>query len=132
MNYQFTINGTMPNLNDLIQAERQQIRVAGKFTTKGNELKQKYQNIAIFFIRQQLRGMSIEKPIYIKYCFYEPNKKRDLDNISAFAHKIIQDAMVKSGLIANDGWKHIIGFSDEFAVDKENPRIEVELVEVGD
>ena len=84
MEYQFTIDGTLPNLNDLIAAERQQIRVNGKFTTKGNELKQTNQELVIWHLRKYLRGVHINKPIRIKYTFYEPNRKRDLDNISAF------------------------------------------------
>ena len=40
---------------------------------------------------------------------------------------MIQDALVKSGLLQNDGWKEIISFSDEFYVDPDNPRIEVEI-----
>lgn len=131
LNYQFTIQGTLPNLNDLIAAERQQIRSRGKFTTAGNTLKQTNQELVIYAIRQQLRGIHISNPIHIKYFFFEPNRKRDLDNISAFAHKVIQDAMVKSGLIDNDGWKNIVGFTDQFALDKENPRIEVMIMEVG-
>ena len=43
----------------------------------------------------------------------------------------LQDALVKSGVLQGDGWKHIVGFSDEFYIDKENPRIEVEIREVG-
>lgn len=130
MQYKFTIDGTLPNLNDLIAAERQQIRVNGKFTTKGNELKQTNQQLVIWYLRKYLRGMHISKPIRIKYTFYEPNRKRDLDNISAFAHKVIQDALVKGRIIDNDGWKQIVGFEDHFDVDKKNPRIEVVLSEV--
>lgn len=43
---------------------------------------------------------------------------------------VIQDALVKAKIITDDGWKNIIGFSDEFYVDKENPRIEVVIEEI--
>lgn len=33
-------------------------------------------------------------------------------------------------VLKNDGWKEITGFSDEFFVDVNNPRIEVEIEEV--
>lgn len=52
-----------------------------------------------------------------------------MDNISSFGRKVIQDALVKAGVLRNDGWKEIRGFSDRFAVDAENPRIEVEIEE---
>lgn len=38
---------------------------------------------------------------------------------------IIQDSLVKTEVLGNDGWIHILGFTDNFSVDKENPRIEV-------
>lgn len=50
---------------------------------------------------------------------------RDLDNISSFGRKVIQDALVNAAILKGDGWKYVVGFSDRFEVDKENPRIEV-------
>lgn len=130
MEYNFTYYGVLPNLNDYLQGERIPIRKNGKFTTKGNVMKQENQRKIIKILRRDLLGLHIQKPIEITYKFYELNRKRDLDNISAFAHKVIQDALVKAGTIENDGWKHIRGFSDEFYVDSENPRIEITLKEV--
>lgn len=132
MDYDLVLNGTMPNLNDYLHGERIAIRKNGKFTTKGNAMKQEYQRKVVSAVRSQLRGIHIDKPVKIYYTFYEENRKRDLDNISAFAHKVIQDGLVKGGLLANDGWKNIVGFSDDFYVDKENPRIEVIIREVDD
>ena len=37
----------------------------------------------------------------------------------------IQDALVKAGVISNDGWQEIVSFEDRFGVDKVNPRVEV-------
>lgn len=55
--------------------------------------------------------------------------RRDLDNISSFGRKVIQDALVNAAVLKGDGWKHVVGFSDRFEVDKENPRIEVRIIE---
>ena len=38
--------------------------------------------------------------------------------------------MQKAGTLANDGWSQIAKFEDEFTVDKENPRVVVEIEEV--
>ena len=81
-------------------------------------------------IYEQLGRIRISKPVYMTYRWYEPNRKRDLDNISSFGRKVIQDALVESGVLADDGWKHIKGFSDEFYVDPCNPRIEVTITEL--
>lgn len=76
-----------------------------------------------------------KKPLtraYIVFNFYEPNRRRDPDNISSYGRKAILDAFVEYGVLEGDGWKHIAGLADSFAVDKNRPRIEVELWEVSD
>ena len=78
-------------------------------------------------ISKYLRKVHIDKPVYMRYAWYERNRKRDLDNVSSFGRKVIQDALVSKGVISDDGWKNIKGFSDEFYVDNANPRIEVEI-----
>ena len=81
-------------------------------------------------IKQQMRGIRIEEPVFMEYRWYEKNRRRDLDNISSFGRKVIQDALVQTHVLKNDGWKEIEGFSDEFFVDADNPRIEVLIREV--
>lgn len=130
MQYKLIIPGTLPSLNDYLKAERVTIRHQGSFTTKGNIMKQEWQGYIIHYIRQQLKGLHIEKQIDLHYLFMEPNRKRDKDNISGFAHKVIQDSLVESDTINNDGWKNIGDTYDKCDVDVENPRIEVVIVEV--
>lgn len=127
----FTIDGRLPNLNDYLKAERQTIRHRGSFTTKGNDMKQENEQYVTMFIRRDLKGVKTDKKVFLIYKYFEPNKKRDLDNISAFAHKVIQDALVRNGTIQNDGWANIVGFQDFFYVDAKHPRIEVEIIEGG-
>jgi len=69
----------------------------------------------------------VDSPVFLVYHFYEPNRRRDKDNISAFAHKVIQDALVHLKVIKNDGWNDIAGYIDLFDVDENNPRIEVDF-----
>lgn len=118
-----TINGTLPGLNDIIDASRANYRL-------GNALKQQAQNAVMWHIKRQLRGVKFEKAVRLRYTFYEPNRRRDKDNIASGAHKVIQDALVKAGVLQNDGWRHVEGFTDDFDVDKKNPRVEVEIEEV--
>lgn len=118
-----TIPGTLNNLNDYIAAER-----ANRH--KGAKMKAGNGNIVAAAIRQCMRGVKIDRPVYMHYTWYEPNRRRDLDNISSFGRKVIQDALVAAGVLRDDGWKHVVGFSDRFQVDKENPRIEVTIREV--
>lgn len=123
MEYKLTISGTLPNLNDYIAAERTNRH-------KGAKMKADNGNIVAVAIRQYLRGVRIEKPVFMEYRWIEPSRRRDKDNISSFGRKVIQDALVSTGVLKDDGWKHIVGFSDKFEVDKENPRIEVLIKEV--
>jgi len=121
--YKVTVLGRFPSMNEFINANR-------IHKQKGNQMKQKSQDTISYYILDQLRRVKIDKPVYIKYKFYEPNKKRDLDNISGYFHKVFQDALVNCRIIMNDNWYFIVGFSDEFFVDNKNPRIEVEIQEM--
>lgn len=113
------IPGRFPGMNDFIDANRRK----RKSWSGGNEMKQRDQRRIIHY----LPHVRITKPVYIRYVFYEENRRRDKDNISSYFHKIFQDACVKAGVLRNDGWKEIVGFSDDFYVDAKNPRIEISL-----
>ena len=58
------------------------------------------------------------------------DKRTDPDNIAAGGRKVILDGLVEGGILPDDGWGDVEGFSDTFAVDKENPRVEVEIADV--
>lgn len=128
--YKFTINGQLSNLNDYLKAERVSFRSkGGKFTTKGNQLKHDTQTYIISQIRRDLKGLHIDKMVDIHYDFYEPNKKRDKDNVWAFCSKCTQDSLVLANVLNNDNWSCINSISADFYV-SDNPRIEVTLTEV--
>lgn len=111
------------NLNDYISAERSN-RQAGAQMKKADE------NIIIHYSKNQLKGIKINNPVFMEYTWYEPNKRRDKDNISSYGRKVIQDGLVKAGVLHGDGWSHIIGFLDKFKIDKNNPRIEILIKEI--
>lgn len=123
MEYLLTVPGTLNNLNDYISAER-----TNRY--KGAKMKADNENAVSVAIRQCMRDVRIEKPVFMEYIWFEKNRRRDLDNISSFGRKVVQDALVSAGVLKDDGWKYIVGFSDRFEVDKENPRIEVKIKEV--
>ena len=123
MEYLLIIPGTLNNLNDYIAAERTNRH-------KGAKMKSDNGNIVSVAIRQCMRGIRIDKPVFMEYTWVEKNRRRDLDNISSFGRKVIQDALVETGVLKDDGWKYVGGFSDRFQVDREHPRIEVLIREV--
>lgn len=117
------IEGQLPNLNEYTKACRGN-RYAGASMKKHAEM------IIGMYIRQQLKDVKFDGTVELSFRWYEPNKKRDLDNI-CFAKKFILDSLVSNGIIVADGWKGVIGFTDQFFVDKENPRIEVDIRKAG-
>lgn len=68
--------------------------------------------------------------IDVEFHWYEPNKKRDKDNV-AFAKKFILDGLQMRGVITNDNNKGINGFSDHFHYDG-TAGIRVVMKEVAD
>lgn len=115
-----TIPGILPGLNEYIRTERANRHKAAK-------LKKKVEQNIGWLIKQQLPGIHIQESVLMQYLWWEPNRRRDKDNI-AWAKKLIQDALVHAGTLDGDSWRHIVGFSDDFAVDKENPRVEIKIV----
>lgn len=117
--HKFVIPGKLPGLNEYISAER-----ANKY--KAAKLKQDAERRIMYAARQQLRGVRYTEPVVLHYLWVEKNRRRDKDNI-AFAKKFIQDALVRCGVLQNDGWKEIENFTDAFAVDAADPRVEVTI-----
>lgn len=124
MTQRFTIPSRLPGLNEYTSAQRSNAQ-------KGARMKREQQGIVSLFIRTA-HLQPVSAPVRLHYHFYEPNKRRDLDNISGFAHKVIQDALVKCGVLTGDGWANITGYTDTFSVDKQHPRIVVSIEEVKD
>lgn len=104
-------------MNEYIDAAR-----ANKYLAAN--LKAETEAMIMLIAKSQLRDLRITTPVFIRYLWVEPNARRDKDNI-AFAKKFIQDSLVKAKILAGDGWSHIIGFSDAFKIDRQNPHIDI-------
>ena len=86
----FEIQGRLSSLNEYISACRTN-------PYKGAQLKKEQQEIVAWEImRARLDGYlkPVTKPCTINFEYSEKKFKRDLDNISGFAHKVILDALV--------------------------------------
>lgn len=116
-----TFQGSLLNLNEYVNLCRKNKYDAAK-------AKKDIEEKLMWEILTQAKREKIIKCSIFNFKWYEENKKRDPDNI-CFAKKFILDAIVKSGLMQNDGWNEVKGFTDNFFIDKENQRIEVEIVE---
>lgn len=110
----------LPTLNEYINAERTNRYMAA-------HIKKMTEQRLVFYIQSQTREQ-FQEPAFIKYKWIRKDARHDKDNI-AFAKKFVQDALVKAGVIPNDGWKNIVGFSDEFEIGKTD-ELWVEIEEV--
>ena len=117
-----SIRGRLPGLNEYTNACRTSPRA-------GADMKQQAQELVMWHILSQIRGQRFTKPVFLLFTFYEQDRRRDRDNVSSFARKVIQDALVKCGTLQDDGWDQVTGYLDRFQVDKKNPRIEVQFIE---
>ena len=91
----FTIKGRFPSLNEYINACRRNVYL-------GNQMKQKYTRTAMLYARQTRVKFDMDCAVKVQISYYEPNSKRDIDNISSFGNKVILDGIVKAGMLKND------------------------------
>lgn len=117
----FEIPGRLPGFNEIIEAAKSG---KGKYQPYA-QMKETYTNMAAWLAK---RLPKFEKVALI-ITWYEPNRHRDPDNIMA-GQKFILDGLVVAGTIPNDNQRHIQGIIHRFAVDRKNPRIEVEIVDI--
>lgn len=117
-----TIPGRLPGLNEYTNTCRTNPQ-------KGNRMKQDHQTAVAWQIMAQMRRCKFQRPVFLLFTFYEQDRRRDRDNVSSFARKVIQDALVQCGTLEDDGWDNVTGYLDRFELDKENPRIVVEFIE---
>ena len=116
------IPGRLPGLNEFIRECR-------KNQFAGGKMKKDDETRISWHINHQASGVKIDEPVRMVYRWHEVNRRRDLDNISSYGRKVIQDALVACEVLPDDGWNNITGFEDYFYIDKKNPRIEVEIYE---
>lgn len=103
----------LPSLNEFIyQTNRNRF--------KGADLKKTVETQIIASLSAEMRQLRIKKAVNVDITYYEPNQKRDKDNIS-FGKKFILDALVRIGILKNDGWKYIKGFTEDFICTPELP-----------
>lgn len=115
----FTIQGELVDLNTYVNAERSNRFYGAKIKKDQTEL--------VYWAVKVAKLKKATGSVYVTFTWYCKNKKKDKDNI-AFSKKFIFDGLMQAGIIKNDGWDDIEGFQDQFEIDKDNPRVEVEIV----
>lgn len=107
------IPGRMPGFNEIVKAAKSHYHQYNNMKRENTEI-----------VAWNSKKIPKQKRIFLEITWVEQNMLRDPDNIAS-AVKFIWDGLVAAGVIPNDGWKENGGWSNQFKVDKNNPRIEV-------
>ncbi len=85
-------------------------------------------------ITSQIEALSLYTRVKIIYTYYPKTKRRtDLGNVLSVHQKFFEDAFVEGKKIEDDDYLHIIGSIQRFGeVDKEDPRVEIVIIEVNE
>lgn len=127
----FFIPERLPGMNEIIDARLRYITIKRGNRryriSKYDNLKKKTERV----ILESINGAHLKPMRYVNalFCWVEPKRNRDKDNISA-AKKFIFDALVGAGIINGDGWRYVSGFSDDFVINADKPGVWVTLEEV--
>jgi Holliday junction resolvase RusA-like endonuclease len=118
MGMNFTIMGSLPTMNEIIDASKSHWSVYRK-------MKEDYTNLVAWSIKDK---RPLEK-VNIIITWHCKDMRMDKDNIMA-GQKMIFDGLVQAGVLKNDGWKEIGNIYHLFKIDKKNPRVHVRLIDI--
>lgn len=112
------IQGTLPTLNQYVNAERTSRFVAAKIKRETQDA-----------IMWQMLGHPVFKGhVYVAFTWIRPDMRSDKDNV-AFAKKFVLDALQEAGVIKNDSWRMCTPFDLGYKVNKQNPRTIVRIAD---
>ena len=114
------IKGSLAGMNEIIRANR-----INRY--QGGIQKTDYTKLVQYSVLEQTRKRYDGK-VYITLTYYEPNNRRDDDNVHAGA-KFILDGLVAAKVIVNDNRRYVSLQQNAVLVDRENPRIEILIEE---
>ena len=118
MTLKITIEGEFPSLNQVI-------KVSKSHPMAYANQKKDYTTLTMLYARNTPK---IDFKADYVFTWYRKNRRNDPDNIQV-GTKYIFDGLVKAGKLENDGWNQINSITHKFAVDKDKPRVEINIKE---
>ena len=113
----------LPALNDMLASRGTKKGKFNKYDIEKGEIES-----FILFSLNKFKLPKFQK-CKIGFTWIEPDRRRDIDNISA-GKKYILDSLVALGVLKDDSWKYVRGFLPEiFEADKNNWGIKVRIEE---
>jgi hypothetical protein len=84
-----------------------------------------YERVLVALSEQNVKLRGCKSAFFdIVYC--APNRKIEKDNIS-WVKKWLFDSLVRSGVMVDDRWDNIVGWTERFLVDARMPGIRLEM-----
>lgn len=121
MRASFTIAGRLPSYNEYINSCRRAWYIGASFKKKQTKR-----------VSMELIAAGVPKftrPVLMHFRWFERDRRRDRDNIRS-GEKYIMDALTERERITNDTQKWVIDSHHEILLDKQNPRIEIDIEEI--
>lgn len=95
-----------------------------------NSVKAENDKICLKAIKKYMANVIIDKPIQCTFLIYTKDKRHDRGNLTSACEKSFLDALQTARVIKNDGFDDVLDSIFHTDVDKNNPRIVVEIKEV--
>lgn len=111
----------LPGLNDIIDARM--IR-RGKWNAY-SQMKADH-TARVAFLAREAKLPHIDRAHFV-YLLYEPNMRRDPDNVLCGAMKFIKDGLVAAKVLNNDGWNQVLSLQSQWFCDRRDPGVSVFL-----
>lgn len=92
-----------------------------------NPVKAENDKVCLRAIKKYMPGVKIDKPIRCIYWIYAQDKRHDRGNLTSAVEKSFLDSMQIAKCIGNDGYDDVLDSVFYTELDRENPRVEVEI-----
>ena len=115
----FTIPCELPSLNQFLDAGK-------AHWSRYAKLKKEYSTLISILARLQLKPVTGR--VSMDFHWFCKDRRRDPDNVSS-AKKFVLDGLTDAGILPDDSWRWVVGFSDHFEIDKNSPRVEITIDE---
>lgn len=95
-----------------------------------NPVKQENDKTCLRAIKKDMFGIQINKPIKCTFWIYAQDKRHDRGNLSSACEKSFLDALQLAKVLRSDGFEYVYDSVFYTSIDRDNPRVEVEIEEV--
>ena len=95
-----------------------------------NAVKSANDRVCCAAIRRDLKGVKLKTPIRCTYYIYAQDKRHDRGNLYSATEKSFLDALQSCKVLANDSWDMCYDGVFYTMLDRDNPRVVVEIEEL--